>query len=129
MRRGDLIAGRFEIERLAGSGGMGEVYRAFDRQNDDVVALTVLVGKEHSRFELEARVLSQLEHAAVVRYVAHGETQEGERYIVMEWLEGEDLAGRLRRGALSYQEAVALGARIADALGAAHHRGLVHRDI
>src|SRR6185436_11515450 len=98
MRRGDLIAGRFEIERLAGSGGMGEVYRAQDLHSGEIVALKLLVGTEHTRFDREARVLSQLTHDAIVRYVAHGETPGGERYLVMEWLEGEDLSVRLRRG-------------------------------
>src|SRR5689334_4849255 len=129
MRRGELIAGRFEIERLAGSGGMGEVYRAFDRESKDIVAIKLLVGPEHARFDREARVLSQLEHSAVVRYVAHGETPDGDRYLVMEWLEGEDLASRIRRGPIPYREVVALGARVADALGAAHQRGIIHRDI
>jgi serine/threonine protein kinase/tetratricopeptide (TPR) repeat protein len=129
MRRGDLIAGRFEIERLAGSGGMGEVYRAFDRDTGDIVAIKLLVGSEHARFDREAQVLSQIEHSAVVRYIAHGETQDGDRYLTMEWLEGEDLAGRLRKGPLSNRETVALGVRIAEALGVAHLRGIVHRDI
>jgi eukaryotic-like serine/threonine-protein kinase len=129
MRRGDVIAGRFEIERLAGSGGMGEVYRAFDRDSRDTVAIKILVGSEHARFDREARVLSQIAHPAVVRYIAHGATPDEDRYLAMEWLEGEVLAARLRRGPLSSRDTIALGERIADALGAAHLRGIVHRDI
>ena len=129
MRRGDLIAERFEIELLAGTGGMGEVYRAFDHVTREVVALKLLVGTEEARFELEARVLSSLRHPGVVRYVAHGATDDGDRYLAMEWLDGEDLGTRLLRGTLSVEESVTLGSRIAEALAATHAEGVVHRDI
>src|SRR6202790_2009741 len=79
MRAGVLIADRFEIERKAASGGMGTVYRAKDRFSGRAVALKVLtdgVGGERERFWREVRVLSDLKHPAIVRYVAHGETQE-----------------------------------------------------
>jgi eukaryotic-like serine/threonine-protein kinase len=135
MKPGDIIAERFEIERLAGSGGMGAVYRARDRLTGDLAALKVLWGHhlEHpeqgERFEREARILYELHHPGIVRYIAHGATDEGEPYLALEWLDGESLAQRLRRGGLSVGESVALARRIADALGAAHQRGIVHRDI
>jgi tetratricopeptide (TPR) repeat protein len=129
VQRGDVIAERFEIEHLAGSGGMGEVYRARDRVTGEAVALKCLLGGQRSRFDLEARVLSRFEHPAVVRYVAHGETPRGEAWLAMEWLDGEPLSARLARGPLTVAETLGFGLAVADALGAAHARGLVHRDI
>src|SRR5688572_15940711 len=99
MRPGDLIAARFEIERLASAGGMGSVYRARDRQTGGWVALKVLQGDDPARlerFEREALVLAELTHPGVVRYVAHGRLAGGGHYLAMEWLEGESLAERLR---------------------------------
>lgn len=132
MQPRDIVAGRFEIDRLAGSGGMGAVYRAIDRQTGQVVALKVLHGHsgEHAdRFAREARLLSELRHPGVVRFVGSGATDRGDGFIVMEWLEGESLAARFKRGALPPAEVIALGARIADALRVAHERGIVHRDL
>ena len=132
MRPGDIVAARFAVERLAGSGGMGEVYRALDRSTGEPVALKVLGGKasaaDATRFATEASVLAELQHPAIVRYVAHGDSG-GLRYLAMEWLEGEDLGARLQRGPLDVAQTVALGARVADALGAAHARGILHRDL
>ena len=132
MRAGDLVAGRFEVEMLAGSGGVGHVYRARDRHYGGRVALKVLRpcdARETQRFAREARVLSRLSDPAVVRYVAHGTTDDGEPYLAMEWLDGEDLGGRLARAPLSVAETVALVGRAAEALASAHAIGVVHRDI
>jgi eukaryotic-like serine/threonine-protein kinase len=132
MAPGDLVADRFAIERLAGAGGMGEVYRAHDRATGEAVALKVLGVKatdaDAARFETEATVLAGLGHPGIVRYVAHGDAR-GQRYLAMEWLEGEDLSDRLLRGPLGVQEATSLGARVAEALGASHACGIVHRDL
>ncbi len=130
MQGGDVVGDRFVIEALAGSGGMGEVYRARDRQTDDVVALKV-VGDAASdtRFEQEARVLAELDHPAIVRYVAHGRTTESRPWLAMEWLDGEDLRTTLDRGRLSIDQARTLARRVAEALAIAHTRGIVHRDI
>src|SRR5687768_235060 len=76
-----LIADRFEIERLAGAGGMGVVYRAIDRQTGRPVALKVLARLEPAslgRFSEEARILAEMDHPAIVRYVAHGRTPAGQ---------------------------------------------------
>src|SRR4051812_8016620 len=103
MKAGDVIAERFEIVRLAGQGGMGAVYRARDLRGGGVVALKVLHGhrlEQGARFAREAEVLAGLDHPGVVRYVAHGATTEGEAFLAMEWLEGEDLVDRLARGRL-----------------------------
>src|SRR5687768_1840211 len=131
MRSGDVVAGRYEIERLAGSGGMGRVYRALDRQGGKV-ALKVVEGQDPDRAERflrEARVLAELAHPGIVRYVDHGRLPEGDLFMAMEWLEGEDLSGRMERQGLSIDEAVELIRRAAGALAVAHARGIIHRDI
>jgi tetratricopeptide (TPR) repeat protein len=132
MQPGDMLGERFEIERRAGSGGMGEVFRARDRTSGTAVAVKVLLSGSalsDARLAREAETLAELSHPGIVRYVAHGVTPSGAPYLAMEWLEGEDLARRLERGALTLSETVALGVRVAGALGAAHERGVVHRDL
>src|SRR5689334_8213889 len=128
MRIGDVVAGRFEVERLAGAGGAGEVYRAKDRVEGGAVALKVLrpaFSRDMGRFAREVRALAKLRHPAIVRYVAHGQTAEGEPYLAMEWLEGEDLSLRLARPPpLSWVESVNLMRSAASALGVAHARGV-----
>jgi tetratricopeptide (TPR) repeat protein len=132
MRAGDRIASRFELDRVIGAGGMGEVWRALDRETAQPIALKVLLRSSPdliARFRREAVVLAELQHPGIARYVAHGETEGGRHYLAMEWLEGEDLASRLSRGPLGIGEALKLVERVADALGAVHARGVVHRDI
>jgi eukaryotic-like serine/threonine-protein kinase len=132
MHAGELVGGRFEIERLAGAGGMGEVYRARDRQTGGLVALKIAAGKAPQiveRFVREAEVLAELRHPAIVRHVAHGREPDGALYLAMEWLDGEDLGARLGVKGLTMGEAVALVRRVAEALGEAHARGVVHRDV
>ncbi|WP_437721978.1 serine/threonine-protein kinase [Sorangium sp. So ce861] len=133
VREGAVFAGHYIWERRAGAGGMGEVWKALDQETGQPVAVKLLPGHREAgdaaRFAREARILSALEHAHVVRYVAHGADDEGAPYLVMEWLEGEDLAARLRRGPLGVNEGVALALRVADALSFAHARGVVHRDL
>jgi eukaryotic-like serine/threonine-protein kinase len=127
-----LVANRFEVEGVVGVGGMGRVFRVRDRHTGDLVALKVLrleAGADRARFAREARVLADLNHSAIVRYVAHGAISTGELYLAMEWLEGEDLRQRLLRGPLEPYEALALARRLAEALGAAHVRKIVHRDV
>ena len=100
MTPGQLIAERFEIERLAGWGGMAAVYRAIDRHTGKPVGLKLLHGqneRDAARFGREAQVLAQLRHPGIVEYVAHGETPDGRPYLAMEWLEGEDLGARVVR--------------------------------
>ncbi len=124
--------GRFDIEAEAASGAAGTVYQAIDRTNGVRVAMKVLRGvarADTARFSREARILSQIKHAGVVRYIDHGYTDEGNAYLVMEWLDGEDVRRRLVRTGLSMAESVALGLRVAEALVVVHEQGLVHRDI
>jgi hypothetical protein len=132
MKPADLLGGRFEIEHQVAAGGMGEVFRARDRVTGEAVAVKVMSdGRDHrsARFAREIELLAELSHPGIVRYVAHGETPSGQLFLVMEWLDGEDLKARLERKALTMGEAVALATRVAETLGAAHARGIVHRDL
>jgi eukaryotic-like serine/threonine-protein kinase len=132
MGPGDTVADRFVIEELAGTGGMGTVYRARDQHAGTRVALKVLgndVAGKGERFAREAKLLAELRHPRIVRYIAHGETPAGEPYLAMEWLEGEDLSTRLGRHVLTISEAVRVARHAAEGLASAHARGLVHRDI
>lgn len=127
-----VITERFVVEREVGTGGMGTVFRAVDRDTGAFVALKVLQKQLHTeteRFLLEARVLSQLQHPAIVRYVAHGVTSDGAPFIAMEWLEGEDLWARLQQRVFTIEETVSVARRLAEALASAHAQGIVHRDI
>lgn len=90
MLGGEILADRFVIERLAGSGGMGEVYRAHDRETGRPVAIKVLLGEraaDMDRFEREVRILSSITHPRVVHYLTHGLLPSGHPYLVMEWLD------------------------------------------
>ncbi len=109
---------------------MGTIYRARDRQTGAPVALKLISAQDRgrTRFAREARALAELDHPAIVRYVAHGLTPVGEPFLAMEWLEGELLSERLQKGPLAVPEAVDLGRRVASALSHAHGRGIVHRD-
>jgi dipeptidyl aminopeptidase/acylaminoacyl peptidase len=126
--------GPYEILAPLGAGGMGEVYRARDTKLGREVAVKVLPEDfAHSedrlaRFEREARVLASLNHPHVA--TLHGFEQEGEtRFLVMELVEGEDLAARLKRGPLPLREALPLFLQVAEGLEAAHEKGVIHRDL
>jgi tRNA A-37 threonylcarbamoyl transferase component Bud32 len=124
-----MVARRFEIERFAGSGAMGLVYRARDTKTGEWVAIKVLAHGSAGRFLREARALAEVEHPHIVRYVDHGHTDTGEPYLAMEWLDGSDLAEKLLTGPLPTGQALALTAAVARALSVAHVRGVVHRDV
>lgn len=123
---------RFLIQSESGLGGMGTIYRATDAHSGQEVALKVLHDKSTAaaeRFNKEAAALAALQHPAIVRYVDHGVTPQGEHYLAMEWLEGETLEERLSRGPLGIIETARLGQRVFEALAVAHAHGIVHRDI
>ena len=127
-----IIARRFSIEVIAGSGGMGTVYRARDLLTGMPVALKLLhadaVGiAEIERFGREAKLLAELQHTGIVSHIAHGQTERGQPFLAMEWLDGEDLGQRLQRGTVSLQDALTLLRCVAEALALAHRRGIVHR--
>ncbi|WP_437536175.1 protein kinase [Sorangium sp. So ce726] len=131
-RPGDVIDGRFTIERHVGAGGMGQVFLARDGQSGEPVAIKVLIGSDladSARFEHEARALAALQVPGIVRYLAHGATGAGRPYLAMQWLAGETLAKRLEQRPLTVSEAVDLLARAAATLGAIHRLGVVHRDL
>jgi serine/threonine protein kinase len=128
------LAGRFVIEREVGRGGVGIVYRARDEVTGDPVALKVIAlpgvdAGEEARFRREGRVLAGLRHPGIVQVVAFGQLDDGQPYIAMEWLEGEDIAQRQRRSRLPLAQSVMVAADVADALAAAHAAGIVHRDV
>jgi tetratricopeptide (TPR) repeat protein len=132
MDPGTVVAGRFRVEATASSGAMGKILRAVDLETGDKVAIKVMrpeAAAEVDRFLREARVLEELEHPAIVRHIAHGTMPTGEPYLAMEWLAGIDLARRLAKGPLGVDQGLRLVSRAADALAAAHARGIVHRDV
>src|SRR5436190_13274321 len=133
--------GSFVIVAPLGAGGMGEVYRASDRKLGRDVALKILPDgfardpERLARFEREARMLASLNHPLIAQIYGIEETvasAPGEspmRALVMELVEGEDLAERLRRGPMPIREASAIARQIAEALDAAHELGVIHRDL
>jgi YVTN family beta-propeller protein len=131
---GEVFAG-YRIEGVVGRGGMGVVYRATDLALDRPVALKVVApelaedARFRERFLRESRLAASLEHPHVLPVHAAGE-QDGTLFLVMRFVEGEDLKARLaREGRLEPATAIALVGQIADALDAAHAKGLVHRDV
>jgi Tol biopolymer transport system component/tRNA A-37 threonylcarbamoyl transferase component Bud32 len=126
--------GPYEIQSQLGAGGMGEVYRARDSRLDRTVAIKVLASHLSSspelkqRMEREARAISSLNHPHICHLYDIG-SQDGTDYLVMEFLEGETLAERLRRGALLLTEVLKIGITVAEALALAHRQGIVHRDL
>lgn len=132
---GTLLADRYRLEAQIGSGGMSTVYRAFDT----VLERTVAIKRMHrnlaenpeqlERFGREARAVARLNHPNIVQVIDAGE-HDDTPFIVFEYVAGETLKERVQRaGRLSVTEAVAYAIEIARALGAAHERGIVHRDV
>ncbi len=126
--------GPYEIDDLIGAGGMGEVYKARDTRLDRAVAIKVLPSavtadpKRRARFQREAKTIASLNHPHICTLHDVGD-HDGSMFLVMELLEGESLAARLRRGALPLGQALGVGIDVAEALAAAHRAGVVHRDL
>src|SRR5207244_1817987 len=126
--------GRYEIRTLLGAGGMGEVYRAYDRDLEREVAIKVLrdtsegSGDRLRRFVQEARAASGLHHPNVAHVYEIG-SQDSLRFIAMELVEGETLRDRIGHGPMAVDDVLNLGTQIAAAISAAHKMGIVHRDI
>lgn len=127
--------GRYEIERLIGSGGMGLVFKAFDRELNRPLAIKMLSphladsGAARQRFAREARAAAAVVHPHVVPI--HNVDSDGELpYLVMQYVSGESLQDRIdREGPLKLEQILRIGMQVADGLEAAHQQGLVHRDI
>src|SRR5262249_33511586 len=126
--------GVFEIERFAGAGGMGQVYSARDTRLRRRVALKVLSPegatdpRRRARLAYEARAIARLSHPHICALHDLGH-HEGVDFLVMEYLKGETLAARLRRGPLPLDEALWIAIQISDAVEAAHAEGVVHSDL
>ena len=116
--------GPYRITAKIGQGGMGAIFRAHDPRLRRDVAIKLIRARFTDRFEREARAIAALNHPHIC--TLH---DVGPNYLVMELLEGETLAARLRKGPLPVTEAARLGAQIADALAEAHTRGITHRDL
>ncbi|MET0286850.1 MAG: serine/threonine-protein kinase [Polyangiales bacterium] len=130
LSTGTKVSGRFVVEWYAGGGGMGDLYRCRDLTTQDVVALKVIRrAGDQGRFRREAAILASLSHHAIVRYITHGETEAGTPYLAMDWLDGEDLARRLRRNHMAVADTLAVARRVCGALAVAHGRGFIHRDL
>ncbi|MGI8506209.1 MAG: protein kinase domain-containing protein [Solirubrobacteraceae bacterium] len=132
---GTILNGRYRLEARIAAGGMSTVYRAFDETLERQVAVKLMNralasdSDQLERFRREARAVAQLSHPHVVGVIDAGE-DDGRPYIVLEYVEGETLKDRIRRlGRLPVAEAVAYAIEIARALGAAHARHIVHRDV
>jgi serine/threonine-protein kinase len=130
-----LDEGRYRLEGVVGSGGMALVYRAIDREQEEPVAIKMLADnlaadpELRQRFAREAALAKRLSHPNVVRVLGSGEA-DGRAFIVLEYVDGRDLAEELRReGPLEPARVAELGAQAAAALAHAHERGLVHRDV
>ena len=126
--------GPYEIQSPLGAGGMGEVYRALDTRLDRIVAIKVLAShlsaspELKQRMEREGRAISSLNHPHICQLYDIG-SQNGVEYLVMEFLQGETLAERLRKGSVPLNEIYKIGIAVAEALAVAHHQGIVHRDL
>ena len=129
-----MMLGPYEIEKIIGAGGMGEVYRARDTRLERSVAIKVLAPQlaenpdHRQRLEREAKAVSSLSHPNICRLYDVGH-ENGVDFLVMEFIDGETLADRLARGPLPVEEVLRFGVQIADALERAHKQGIVHRDL
>jgi serine/threonine-protein kinase len=136
LEAGQVLANRYEIRKVLGAGGMGMVYRAFDRQLEEIVAVKTLKpeaisedGKSLERFKEEIRLARRITHRNVVRTHDLGEV-DGVYYITMELVEGTNLKDLIRkRGRLPVGVALTVGKQLCRALEVAHDAGVIHRDI
>jgi eukaryotic-like serine/threonine-protein kinase len=129
-----ILAGRYRLEERLGGGGMSVVWRAYDEVLGRRVAVKVVAGRHanealaRERIRTEARAAAQLNHPHLTKLVDHSDAGSTP-YLVMELLEGQTLARRMRAGRLPVRTALEICAQVADALAAAHASGVVHRDI
>jgi tRNA A-37 threonylcarbamoyl transferase component Bud32 len=136
LRPGTLLAGTYRVIRLIGVGGMGEVYEASHARLAGRYAVKVLLGEIVARAEImqrftrEAEVTSALRHPNIVQVLDFNVTPDGNPYLVMEYLDGIELAEEIRRGgAMPVERVLDLVGQLASGLAAAHGQGVVHRDL
>lgn len=133
--QGDLVAGKYLLERLIGEGGMGAIWLALNMDLDAPVAIKLLAGESApveaaARLRREARAEARLEHRAIVRVFDCGETESGDPFIVMEFLEGQSLADLLdEERTISVVAAIKMLLPVIDGMAVAHEEGIIHRDI
>src|SRR6516165_12133083 len=126
--------GSHEITALLGKGGMGEVYRARDLKLKREVAIKILPEEfahdpeRISRFQREAELLASLNHPNIAA-IYDVEEASNSRFLVLELVEGDTLADRIKHGAIPIEEALPIAKQIAGALGEAHQKGIIHRDL
>jgi len=131
---GEVVAGRYELQELLGTGGMSSVYRAHDTLLERDVALKILHEHHHEdeeyleRFRREARAVAQLSHPNIVTVIDRGEA-DGRQFIVFEYVEGQTLKDVVDAGPLDVGRALEVTIAIARGLGFAHEHGIVHRDV
>lgn len=127
----DVLGGRYRLVRLLGRGGMSDVYLAIDERDGSNVALKIVRSSDPEfarRLEHEARALESFMHPGLIRLLDTGFAGD-QAFLVMEFVDGPNLATLLRDGPLSSRMTADLGARLADALAYVHARGIVHRDV
>lgn len=132
----EILNGQFQVLQKIGSGGMGSVYKALQKDMNRMVGVKILHPKLAnrsdlvSRFRREARAMSQLTHPNTVRVFLYGELEDGSLYIVMEFLEGKNLNQSVRaEGAFAMPRALAILIQVCGALEEAHRAGIIHRDL
>ena len=131
---GDLLAGRYRIEELIGEGGMADVYRADDTALHRTVAIKVIRGRTESpghaeRVRSETTILASMSHPSLVTLFDAHLGEQGQGYLVMEYIDGPTLRDLIARGPVDAAEVAAMTAELAEALHAVHEAGIVHRDI
>jgi hypothetical protein len=136
LSTGDIIDGKYRIVRLIGEGGMGAVYEAENMRIHRKVAIKVLhsgvaqTGEAVSRFEREAQAAGRIGSEHIVEVLDLGNLPSGDRYMVMEFMDGDALSGRIRaRGRLTPAEIYPIMHQLLEALAAAHGAGIIHRDL
>ncbi len=136
VQAGDILAGKYRVERVLGEGGMGIVVAAFHLALEQRVAVKFLRkdmaerDDAAERFRREARAVARIQSEHVARVLDVGTMDDGDTYIVMEYLDGNDLAEEMKkRGALPLGESIDIALQIADAVSDAHASGIVHRDL
>ena len=136
LSTGDVIDGKYRIVRLIGEGGMGAVYEAENMRIHRKVAIKVLhsgvaqTGEAVSRFEREAQAAGRIGSEHIVEVLDLGNLPSGDRYMVMEFMDGDSLSQRIRqRGRVQPVELYPIARQLLEALAAAHGAGIVHRDL